>query len=81
MRKIGGGLEMPVTAPLDQFDTAPRVAHRDRLQDRAHFARRQLVVEAPGNLSRVERFVAGKNHRLYRAFAIVDLAHPWLAFR
>ena len=81
MRKVGGGLEMPVAAALDQFDTAPRVARRDRLQDRAHLARRQLVVEAPGNLARVERLVAGKDHRLYRAFAIVDLAHPWLAFR
>jgi len=60
---------------------ASRVARRDRLQDRAHFARRQFVVKTPGNLTRIERLVAGKDHCLYRAFAVVDLAHPWLAFR
>src|SRR3546814_20059882 len=75
MGEVGGGLEMPVSAALDQFDAAARMALCDRHDDHAHRPGRNLVAEPRRNLPRVERFVAGEQHRLDRAFQIVDGAH------
>src|SRR3546814_2859787 len=74
MRKVGGRLEMPMPAALDEFDPASRMAPRDGLDDRLHLPGGHFIAEAPGDLPRVERFVAGEQHRLYRAFQIVDHA-------
>src|SRR3546814_946246 len=59
MGEVGGGLEMPVSAALDQFDAAARMALCDRHDDHAHRPGRNLVAEPRRNLPRVERFVAG----------------------
>src|SRR3546814_10892754 len=83
MRKVGWRLEMPMPAALDEFDPASRMAPRDGLDDRLHLPGGHFIAEAPGDLPRVERFVAGEQHRLYRAFQIVDHARcsPLAAFR
>src|SRR3546814_17063267 len=53
---------------------ASRMAPRDGLDDRLHLPGGHFIAEAPGDLPRVERFVAGEQHSLYRAFQIVDHA-------
>ena len=74
MREVGGGLEMPMAAAFDQFDAAARVARSNRLDNRPHLPRRHFVAQPPRNLARVERCVAGEQHRFDRAFQIVDHA-------
>ena len=49
-------------------ETPPAIRIRDLVK------RYAPTGKAPGKLARVERFVAGEQHRLYRAFEIVDHA-------
>ncbi len=79
MRKVGGRLTLPMATALDELDPASRMALRDGFDDRLHLSGRHLVAKPPGDLPRIERFVAGENHRFYRAFKIVD--HTPAAFK
>ena len=63
---------MPVTAALDEFDAASRVARGDRMDHRLDVGHRDFLGKARRDLPCVERFVAGEQHRLYRTFAVVD---------
>src|SRR3546814_20075538 len=64
MRKVGGRLEMPMPAALDEFAPASRLPPRDRLAYRLPLLWGHFIADAADHLPLVQPFLPSPTHPL-----------------